>query len=264
MERPATTRLYVDGDLADAARVALGRDQAHYLRAVLRQETGARLLVFNGRDGEWLAEIRSLGKSDATLACIERTRVQTEAEGPVLLFAPVKKAPMDFLVQKAVELGVSVLQPVLTRRTNVARVNLDRLMANAREAAEQCGRLSLPEVRAPQALDPAVAALAPDHKVFWCAETGPAAPVADALKATPADRRAVFVVGPEGGFAPSELDALRNNALITPVSLGPRILRAETAALAALVCWQSVHGDWRNRPAEWAGGKEGESDGGTG
>jgi len=249
MERPASTRLFVDAELGEGAAVDLGRDQAHYLRAVLRLEAGALLLVFNGRDGEWLAEAERLEKGAARLALLEQRRPQDEAQGPALAFAPVKKGPMDFLVQKAVELGVSALWPVVTERTNVARVNLDRLRANAREAAEQCGRLTLPEIAAPAALDRALAGLADRWTVFWCAESGAAQPIADALGAAPAVRPAAFVTGPEGGFSPSELDALRGNALITPISLGPRILRAETAALAALACWQSVHGDWHNRPA---------------
>jgi len=253
MERPASTRLFVDADLGEDGAVDLGRDQAHYLRAVLRLEPGARLLVFNGRDGEWLAEAERLEKAAARLALLERRRPQDKAHGPALAFAPVKKAPMDFLVQKAVELGVSALWPVVTEHTNVARVNLDRLRANVREAAEQCGRLTLPEIAAPAALDRALPGLADRWTVFWCAESGEAHPIADALGAAPADPPAAFVTGPEGGFSPSELDALRGNALITPISLGPRILRAETAALAALACWQSVHGDWHNRPAGRAG-----------
>jgi len=253
MERPATTRLFVEAGLGDGGTVALGRDQAHYLRAVLRLEPGARVLLFNGRDGEWLAEITDLTKGAANLDLIEQVRPQAEAMGPALLFAPIKKGPLDFLVQKAVELGVSSLQPVLTERTNVARVNLDWLWANAREAAEQCGRLTVPAVKPPAPLEEAVAGLSDEFAVLWCAESGAAAPIADALATAPAEHPIAFLTGPEGGFAPSELDALRNNALITPISLGPRVLRAETAALAALACWQSVHGDWRNRPPGQAG-----------
>ncbi len=253
MERPATTRLYVETDLDGGGTVSPSRDQAHYLRAVLRLEVGARVLLFNGRHGEWLATVAGLGKGAATLKLREQVRPQTEATGPALLFAPIKKGPMDFLVQKAVELGVSAFHPVLTERTNVARVNLDRLFANAREAAEQCGRLTVPHVDAPAPLDTALAGLAEGCAVFWCAESGAADPIAEALASVPAGRAAAFITGPEGGFSPSELDALRNNALITPISLGPRVLRAETAALAALACWQSVHGDWHNRPPGKAG-----------
>jgi len=253
MERPATTRLHVETDLGGGGTVTLGRDQAHYLRAVLRLQAGARVLLFNGRDGEWLAAVAGTGKGAATLELMEQARPQAEVTGPSLLFAPIKKGPMDFLVQKAVELGVSALHPVMTQRTNVSRVNLDRLWANAREAAEQCGRLTVPDVIAPASLDAVLAGLADGTAVLWCAESGEANPIAEALAPLSSAHPIAFITGPEGGFSPSELDALRNNALITPISLGPRILRAETAALAALACWQSVHGDWHNRPPGLAG-----------
>lgn len=253
MNRSATTRLFVETDLAAGIAVTLGREQAHYLRNVLRLEPGAVVALFNGRDGEWLAEIDALGKADGVLRPTKRTRAQDHALGPALMFAPVKKAALDYLVQKAVELGVSALHPVLSDRTNVGRVNLDRLRANVREAAEQCGRLTLPVITEPRPLTAAVAAEAGTGAVYWCAEAGDARPIAEALRDAAGEPAPVFLVGPEGGFSPSELDALRNNTLITPISLGPRILRAETAAVAALVCWQSVRGDWQARPPEKAG-----------
>ena len=238
-------RLFVETDLSPAATVPLSAKQAHYLGAVLRLRTGAVIAVFNGRDGEWLARIEALGKSRATLTTVEQRRPQTPEAGPWLAFAPIKRAPIDFLAQKATELGASRLWPVFTRNTQVKRVNQSRLRANAIEAAEQCGRLGVPEVAEPASLEDLIAAWPRGRRLLVPDETGGGRPLAEVLAAAEgAPQPFAILTGPEGGFAPSELDVLGNLAFVTLVGLGPRILRADTAALAALACWQAFLGDW--------------------
>jgi 16S rRNA (uracil1498-N3)-methyltransferase len=241
---PTSRRLYVDADLTAGARVALSDAQSHYLRHVLRLGVGDGVALFNGRDGEWRATIADLSKRGADLAVAENLCAQAEAPGPWLAFAPIKKARIDLVAEKATELGAAVLWPVLTRRTGPERVNLARLRANAVEAAEQCGRLSVPEVRAPVTLLDLAAAWPRERRLFVLDETGTGAPIAAALRAADA-RTCGFLCGPEGGFDKSELDALGELPFVTAVGLGPRILRAETAALAALACFQAFSGDWR-------------------
>ena len=248
------TRLYLEAALAPGVRVDLDPGQTHHLRDVLRLKPGAALAAFNGRDGEWLARIESLGRGRGNLAVESLRRAALPEPDIWLVFAPIKRAPIDFLVQKATELGCAELQPVITRHTAVARVNRARLAANAREAAEQCGRLSLPVVREPRELGPLLADWPAERRLLLCAEAGPARPIGEALAAIAADPAArdapwAAMTGPEGGFAESELDALRKLPFVTPVGLGPRLLRADTAALAALACWQAVLGDGRDRPA---------------
>ncbi len=244
------TRLYVDDPLEAERTLGLDHGRAHFLRSVLRLSRGARLALFNGRDGEWLARIDGLGKGWASLVVESRRRPQDRPPDLWLLFAPIKRARIDFLVEKATELGVSVLQPVLTRRTDVARVNTGRLAANAREAAEQCERLSVPEVREPAELFGCLAQWPSGRRLLVCAESGAARPLDQVLRQAEAEAQAPWAVltGPEGGFARSELDALGKLAFVTLVSLGPRVLRADTAALAALACWQAVLGDAAERP----------------
>ncbi|GHD57130.1 ribosomal RNA small subunit methyltransferase E [Thalassobaculum fulvum] len=244
------TRLYVTAPLAEGVAVELDGGQAHYLRSVLRLGPGEAVALFNGRDGEWLARIDGLAKSRATLTAERRTRDQRPEPDLWLAFAPIKRARIDFTAQKAAELGVSVLWPIMTRRTMVDRVNTDRLAANAVEAAEQSERLTVPEVREPTTLDRMIEQWPADRPMLLCDETGAAGGVpgiAEALAAAgPAMRqRAGFVIGPEGGFAEEELDRLRSLPFVTAVGLGPRLLRADTAALAALAVWQAVAGDWR-------------------
>ncbi len=256
-EQRIETRLYLAADLAPGAGLRLDPARAHFLRSVLRLEAGARLAAFNARDGEWLARIEGLGKG----WCAVRIETLRRAPGPEpdlwLVFAPIKRARIDFLAEKATELGCSVLQPVMTRRTAVARVNYERLATNAREAAEQCGRLSVPEVREPLDLGALIAGWPAERRLLLCAETGPARPIAEALCEVAAEDGGcvapgaapwAVMTGPEGGLVESELDALRNLPFVTSVGLGPRVLRSDTAALAALACWQAVLGDGRCRP----------------
>ncbi len=247
----AQARLFVEADLSLAAAVPLSAKQAHYLGTVLRLRAGAAIAVFNGRDGEWLACIEALGKAGARLAVVERRRPQTPEPGPWLAFAPIKRAPIDFLAQKATELGASRLWPVFTRNTQVKRVNQARLRANAIEAAEQCGRLGVPEVAAPVSLEDLIAAWPPGRRLLVPDETGGGRPLAEVLVAAEgAPQPFAILTGPEGGFARSELDVLGNLAFVTLVGLGPRILRADTAALAALACWQALLGDRHGSPPE--------------
>lgn len=238
------TRLHVDAALRDGAEVALDDKQAHFLKNVLRLGPGATLALFNARDGEWGAEIAHLGKKDGAVRVVARRRPPAPEPDLWLVFAPVKRARIDFLVEKATELGVSEIRPVFTARTIVERVNLDRLKANAREAAEQTGRLSLPEIREPQDLTRLLAAWPAGRALVLCDESGTAPPLLDAVKPRKSAAWAVLI-GPEGGFADMELDALRALPFVCAVSLGPRILRADTAALAALALLQASIGDWR-------------------
>ncbi len=238
-------RLFVEQPLAAGAAVPLAPPQAHYLKDVLRLAAGDQVLVFNGRDGEWGGRLRLAGKRGLALQIEARTRPQ--AEGPDLhyLFAPLKRARLDYMVQKAVEMGVARLAPVMTRHTQAERVNVERMRANAIEAAEQCGILRLPEIAAPAALADALAALAPERVLVFCDEDAPIAdPVAALAAAAPATALAVLV-GPEGGFATEEREMLLARRNTVRLALGPRILRADTAAVAALALVQAVLGDWR-------------------
>ena len=249
MTEGIATRLHVEEHLAEGVAVGLDHGRAHFLRSVLRLAKGARVALFNGRDGEWQARLEGLGKGWASLAVERRLREQDQTPDLWLAFAPIKRARIDFLAEKATELGVARLQPVMTRHTAVARVNTERLAANAREAAEQCGRLGVPEVRAPCELFALLAEWPAERRLLLCAEAGPARPIAEVLAQQAADPPPFAILtGPEGGFAQSELDGLLDLPFVTPVGLGPRILRADTAALAALACWQAILGDGRRRP----------------
>jgi 16S rRNA (uracil1498-N3)-methyltransferase len=238
-----TARLYVDAPLAGAGEVALNRDQANYLLNVLRLKRGDELLLFNGRDGEWQARLAGQGKRALSAELGERRRAQPPSADLHFLFAPLKHARLDYLVQKAVELGVARLQPVLTRHTQVARVNLARMRANVIEAAQQCGILSLPEVAEPAPLLQAVAD--GSRLLVFCDERADVQDPVAALRAAPAGLPISVLIGPEGGFAEDERLALARRANVARIALGPRILRADTAAVAALALVQAVLGDWR-------------------
>jgi 16S rRNA (uracil1498-N3)-methyltransferase len=211
---------------------------------VMRAKIGDRISLFNGRDGEWLADISETAKRTCTVTCKVQTAPQSEVPDLWLVFAPVKKTPADYLTQKATELGVRALQPIMTRRTIVTRVNSERMRANAVEAAEQSERVTVPEIREAIALDKLLAAWPAERRILFCDEAGDARPIREALAEAPDGPWAVFT-GPEGGFDPTERALLRAQPHVTAVSLGPRILRADTAALAALAVWQALRGDWR-------------------
>jgi len=245
-------RLYLDAPLMVAAVLPLDGPQAHYLADVLRLKDGDGVLVFNGRDGEWRATLAAVSKRKFSLRVEEQTREQTQPTDLHYLFAPLKRARLDYMVQKAVEMGASKLLPVITRHTNAERVNLARMHANAIEAAEQCGILNLPEIAEPVSLENAIAALEPGRLLVFCDEDAPpggplAALAADPPPTTPllAAPALAVVIGPEGGFSEDERRLLLARPNTRRISLGPRILRADTAAVAALALVQAVLGDWR-------------------
>jgi 16S rRNA (uracil1498-N3)-methyltransferase len=241
-----TPRLHVAVPLTAGVDVPLDREQANYLGNVLRLRTGDPVLVFNGRDGEWRSTLTTAGRRNLALSVAERTREQVTGRDLHLVFAPLKYARLDYMVQKAVEMGVSRLVPVLTQHGQVARVNLGRMRANVIEAAEQCGILAVPEVAEPVALAAAIAGLGAERLVVFCDEE---AEVHDPVAALAvAGRKAMplaVCIGPEGGFAEVERAAMLRLPNVVRLALGPRILRADTAAVAALALVQAVLGDWR-------------------
>ncbi|PKP81778.1 MAG: 16S rRNA (uracil(1498)-N(3))-methyltransferase [Alphaproteobacteria bacterium HGW-Alphaproteobacteria-18] len=250
-------RLYVDASLAEAGAVALDDEQSNYLLRVLRLEDGARVRLFNGRDGEWQCAVKKASAKRAEATPLRQTRTQSGQTGThlTLLFAPVKKDQTDLILEKATELGAAQIRPVLTERTQARTVRADRFRKIALEAAEQTERLDLPEILEVASLDAALDALEPGTAVIFCDEAGdeaeapwggqagrarPMLEVLEGLKGRPA----AILTGPEGGFTPAERAFLRGRAETYPVSLGPRILRAETAAISAMTLWQAVCGDW--------------------
>lgn len=246
-ESKPSARIFTESGLAAGLTVALERAQSHYLTHVMRLAEGDAVALFNGRDGEWRATVAGAGRHAVTLACENQSRPQRAEPDVWLAFAPLKKTPTDFLIGKATELGVARLMPVFTRHTAAERVRIERLRAQAVEAAEQCERLTVPEVAEAVTLERLLAEWPGERRLLVLDETGGGTPIAAALAdlnggASPAHG---LLIGPEGGFAANELDALRKLAFVTPVGVGPRILRAETAALAALSCWQALVGDWR-------------------
>jgi 16S rRNA (uracil1498-N3)-methyltransferase len=243
-------RLFVDAELAEGASLTLEATQANYLVNVLRLKPGSSVLLFNGRDGEWRAELPSPVKKKATLSVVERTREQTAAGELDYLFSPLKHARLDYMVQKAVEMGVSRLAPIIMQHTQAERVNLERMRANAIEAAEQCGVLNIPETVEPKKFDALTRAWRADRVLVFCDEEAdvkdPVAALASARGGGIAGPLPVSVlVGPEGGFAAHERDALLKLPNVVRLALGPRILRADTAAVAALTLIQAALGDWR-------------------
>lgn len=239
----AKIRLFVGGDLAEGFAVALDPGQSHYLAHVMRKKVGETVLLFNGRDGEWLAEIERIGKKSLDLNVLSRSRTQTATPDLELLFAPIKKLRLDFLVQKAAELGVSAIRPVITRRTN-AKVKQDRMVANVIEAAEQSGRLDVPEIKPEVKLEKLLAEWPDGRALVFCDEARDAAPLATALEGSDHSGPWSILIGPEGGFSDDERETLRSFAPAMPVSLGPRIMRSDTAALATLAVFQAIKGDW--------------------
>lgn len=237
-------RLFVGAQLAAGVPVEPTREQANYLFNVMRLGQGDAIALFNGRDGEWRAEVAQTGKRGGRLECVEQTREQDDGPDLDLLFAPLKKARTDFVAEKATEMGVRRLRPMLTRHTNAERVNIDRLRAHGIEAAEQCGIMTVPEVMAPQTLAAALDAWDPSRRIMFCDETRGGPPAAQALAAAGPGPWAVLI-GPEGGFSVDETARLRSGPWAIPVALGPRVLRADTAAVAALALWQATLGDWR-------------------
>ncbi|MEO1241772.1 MAG: 16S rRNA (uracil(1498)-N(3))-methyltransferase [Pseudomonadota bacterium] len=251
-------RLYIDAPLETDAVAPLSAAQAHYLKNVLRRDAGESLLLFNGRDGEFAADIVELKKKGGLARVVSKTREQENEPDLHLLFAPVKRGALENIVQKAVEIGAGRLTPIITERTVAPRVNIERLQAIAVEAAEQCGRLTAPKITAPEKFASVIDAWPDDRLMMFCDEAGDdegqewggrsgrAMPALEALKAFDSKPEGWSVLtGPEGGFTPEERAALRAKDFVIPATLGPRILRADTAVIAALTLWQAALGDWR-------------------
>ena len=238
-------RLFVEADLAEAATIACTPEQANYLRNVLRLKPGDRILVFNGRYGEWLAELAEAGKRAVCLRVGSQIRPQEGGPDIDYLFAPLKRARLDYLVQKATEMGVARLRPILTHRTIAERVNMERMRANVIEAAEQCGIISVAEVVEPVALERFIDARDVARLLVFCDEASEVEAPVQALLAAQAGAGIDVLIGPEGGFAAEERELLLRQPSILRLSLGPRILRADTAAVAALALVQAAIGDWR-------------------
>ncbi len=238
----AKIRLFIDHPLAQGQGIALNGDQAHYLHAVMRQAPGAEIAVFNGRDGEWLARIERIGKRGGDLLALHQTAPQLDPPDLWLIFAPIKKARTDFIVEKAAEMGAARILPVQTDHTNSERIRQDRLQAHATEAAEQCGGTFVPEVCELRPLPRLLDGWNKTRRILWADEAlvGPAMTLRD----LPPGPWAILI-GPEGGWSESERQRLSAMDCVTRISLGPRILRADTAAVASLALWQAELGDWR-------------------
>jgi 16S rRNA (uracil1498-N3)-methyltransferase len=240
----AEHRLFVANHLTRGEEITLNHAQSHYLLHVLRLSEGSPLLVFDGKGGEWRAEIVKAKKASCAIRLIEKVREQTAAQDVHYAFAPLKQARLDYMVQKAVEMGVSLLQPVITAHTAVARLNLDRMRANAIEAAEQCGILTLPEIKTPLKLETLLKACETERVVVFCDERAPASSPLEVLDRLRGNKIAALI-GPEGGFSTHEREVLLSRNFVYPISLGPRVMRADTAAVAVLALVNAVLGDWR-------------------
>ena len=237
-------RLFVEAPLRLGAKIIPGESQTHYLLHVMRARDGDTVRLFNGEHGEWRARVSDVTRRSCALICDGQTAGQDRAPDLWLAFAPVKKTPAEYLAQKAAELGAAMLLPVITERTVARRMNVGRLRSNAIEAAEQSGRLSVPEVREAESLPEVLRSWPRERVLVFCDEAGDAIPIADALARAETRNRWGVLTGPEGGFTPAERQLVRQHPAVLPVTLGPRIMRADTAALAALAVWQAIRGDW--------------------
>jgi 16S rRNA (uracil1498-N3)-methyltransferase len=240
------TRLYLPSILAEGGAVEVDAAQAHRLRHVLRLALGAAVAGFNARDGEFLCRVAELGRNGGSLLAERRLRAPEPEADLWLVFAPIKRLRLDWLIEKGTELGIGAFVPVMTERTQPERLNRERLLAHAVAAAEQSERLSVPDIRPLVPLAQVIAGWSAARHLIVCDETGGGRPIAAAAAGVPAGAPAALLIGPEGGFAQTELDALANLPFVTRAGLGPRILRAETAALAALAAFQAIAGDWRH------------------
>lgn len=243
-ENYTLTRLYIDEKLREGGELALSKDQTHYLQNVLRMSEGDSLRLFNGQDGEWRADILTLSKRSTTLHIVEHLRPQHTVPDVWLCFAPIRRHRNAFILEKATELGVSVLQPVLTGRTQFGKLKLDKLSAQIIEASEQTERLCLPELRQPQNLNEMLSGWDDGRTLIMADEGGDCPPALGVFQMLTGP--AALLIGPEGGFTSQERELLRTQSYVKPVSLGPRILRADTAALSMLTLWQTTQGDWTN------------------
>ncbi|HEX4710594.1 16S rRNA (uracil(1498)-N(3))-methyltransferase [Phenylobacterium sp.] len=238
-------RLFIPHDLAPGAELALDPGQSRYLAAVMRQAVGDEVLLFNGRDGEWRAKISAIGKRAVAVRAEAPARPQATGPDLDLVVALVKRGRMETIVEKAAELGARRVRLVVTERTNADRARVERLSAIATEAAEQTGRLDVPQIVEPVKLEQMIAGWEAGRRLLFCDEAGDAEPILQALSSQADGEPWAILIGPEGGFSPRERALLRALPYATPASLGPRILRADTAAISALSLWQAALGDWR-------------------
>lgn len=238
-----TKRMFVEDDLEQDLQIVPDKAQSNYLLNVLRLNSGDHIIVFNGRDGEWMAKLLSTGKKSCSLSIFKLLREQPAPFALEYWFAPLKQARLDYMVQKAVEMGAGILRPVFTDHTQAHRINLERVKANSMEAAEQCGILNVPEIFAAQKLEKALASLESDQTLIYCDELEESQQALEQLRSMKRKKLAILI-GPEGGFSPRERAFLKNNPQVITISLGPRILRADTAAVAALSLVQAISGDW--------------------
>ncbi|WP_108461994.1 16S rRNA (uracil(1498)-N(3))-methyltransferase [Devosia naphthalenivorans] len=237
-------RLHVEPDLAEGAELTLGKEQSLYLAAVLRKVVGDEVVLFNGRDGAWLTRLTSDSKKSVTLQLVERIAAQTPPSDLWYGFAPLKTERLDYVIQKATEMGAGTIQPVITKFTQVNRLKHERLVANAIEAAEQCEVLSVPEVLPETTLDRLIDGWDTERRLILADEGEASSSPVEILSALKGQKIGLLI-GPEGGFSPEERERLRALPYAVPISLGPRILRADTAAVAALAVIQAIIGDWR-------------------
>jgi 16S rRNA (uracil1498-N3)-methyltransferase len=238
-------RLFVDVQLHENKRVEFNVQQTHYLRNVMRIKPCESVAVFNGKDGEWFAKIEKMERSRCFAICEAQLRPQDKNEDVWLVFAPIKRARVDIIAEKATELGVSAIWPIITKNTITSRINTDRFLQNAVEAAEQCECLSVPKIMPSTTITAVLATWPKDRTLYYMKERGDREPIADVFSRAEKGAPAGILTGPEGGFTKEEFAMLEEKDFAIPVSLGPRILRAETAAIAAMSCWQAICGDWR-------------------
>ncbi len=240
-------RLFTNENLSKGQIISLSRDQSHYLSSVMRQKTGYEISLFNGFNGQWSGQISLAARKQINITLTEQTRKQTPQPNATLCFALIKNTPLNNIVQKATELGVSTLQPIITDYTAISKINLDRLKANAIEASEQCGRLTVPEILPVIKLDELIKSATNERITLLCNESGQGEPAISALQKLESGAFSV-IIGPEGGFSKREFELMQTSPYITSITMGPRILRADTAAIAALTCCMSILGDWDEFP----------------
>lgn len=249
MSSKPKARLYYDGHLSGQECLVLSKDASHYICNVLRVKLKSEILLFNEREGEWLVVLEDANKKAAVVKLIKQQRKPEAKEKEIiLLFAPLKKDRMDFLIEKAVELGVTKFMPIITAYSDVQKCPMDRLKAQIKEAVEQCERLDMPMIESIDSLQNKIACWSQDVSLYFCQEKGKAQPIAQAITEEENKHNVAFLVGPAGGFSDEEIAMLQKYSFVTSVHLGPRILRAETAVVACLSVWQAIRGDWQHEP----------------
>ena len=247
MSDKSKIRLYVEESLNQGVSIRVHDGKVNYIANVMRRKIADEVVLFNGKDGEWLSQIGHISKKEIGLNVIKKLKDQKPEPDVWLVFAPIKVGRIDYMIEKAVELGVASLHPVITERTIVTRVNIDRLQAHAVEAAEQCERLNVPKVNTEEKLHKLIEKWPSDRAIIFCDETGRGRPIVELLPEIKENKYAIFI-GPEGGFTENEFKLLLKMKNVYPLHLGPRVMRADTAAISALACFQALKGDWSESP----------------